>query len=149
MKKTLKITLLPEATIGINVRTLLPSDIWDYIRMEVYRQAKGRCLYCDEHLTSFECHEVWKYKGNKQILSTFECLCSPCHMVHHAGFHLLNERTEVVDHAIKINNWTEERFWKQFEIAIYERRSLKNITNVNIDYVLKFLKQAKLREDKL
>lgn len=149
MKKTLKITPIPSTTNGINVRTLLPADIWEYIRMEVYREAKGRCLYCDEKLTSFECHEVWRYKGTTQILESFECLCSPCHMVHHAGFHLINERTEVVDYAMKINNWTEDEFWKQLENAIYYRRSLNHVKKVNINYVLKFLKEAKLREDKL
>ena len=70
-------------------------------------------------------------------------------MVHHAGFHLINERTEVVDHAMKINNWTEDEFWKQLEAAIYYRRSLNHVKKVNISYVLKFLKEAKLREDKL
>lgn len=152
MKKIIKITPLPSGTNGTNVRTLMPADIWEFIRMETYRQAKGRCLYCDEYLTNFECHEVWEYNfgTGTQILKGFECLCSPCHMVHHAGFHLINERTEVVDHAMKINGWTEREFWKHLDIAIHERANLNRyITKVNVNYILKFLKEAKLREDKL
>ena len=112
-KPKLTIELVPSSSFYNNVRTLLPKSTWDKLRKESYKKANYKCEICKEsgldqgYKHALECHEIWEYKGDAQILKGLISLCPKCHMAKHVGRTIaIGKKKMIFNHIAKVNKWT-------------------------------------------
>ena len=78
---------IPPEAHGRNLRSMLPKDDWDLIRMDAYNRAGYVCEICGgtgkKH--PVECHEEWEFDTQKktQKLVKILAICPECHKVKH------------------------------------------------------------------
>lgn len=81
--------VIPPESHGKNLRTMLPQDDWDLLRIDCYQQADYKCELCSgkgkKH--PVEAHEEWFFDLEKRIqkLVKLSALCPSCHLVKHIG----------------------------------------------------------------
>lgn len=141
MKLKLQIEPIPSINWGISLAKILPKEVWDSVRREVYEVGNYTCIVCGASNKQLHCHEKWKYDDSRktQKLVGFECCCRDCHAVHHWGRTLkVNESKpeeikRLIRHFCEVNNCTERAFEEhRIEVAeVVKRRS-------KLDYVVKF-----------
>lgn len=89
LSSELKLTIepIPESTWGMSLAHLLPQEIWDILRREVYEGFHHTCAICGAQDKQLHCHEKWTYDDRKRIqkLLGFQCLCVDCHNIKHWG----------------------------------------------------------------
>ncbi|OGM09469.1 HNH endonuclease [Candidatus Woesebacteria bacterium RBG_13_34_9] len=134
MIKKLKLTieLVPASTWDNNLRNLLKSQMWEYIRKSVYKKCNYKCVIC-KNKTGLHAHEIWKYddKNHIQKLVNIFALCSKCHSIKHLGFAGLQiskgkvNYENLVKHFMQVNNCSREIFEKHQKKALkkFEERS--------------------------
>lgn len=85
---TLKLTLelIPEMQWGQSLARLLPTEVWDSLRREIYQKFNYECAICSGS-GRMNCHEVWTFddKNHIQFLKGLQSLCDDCHMIRHWG----------------------------------------------------------------
>ena len=63
----LEVQPVPRGNWGDNLAHLLPKEIWDTLRKEIYARASNKCQLCGEMLKTLHCHENWVYNDQKSI----------------------------------------------------------------------------------
>ena len=83
----LTIESIPESTWGVSLAQLLPQEVWDALRKEVYGGFNYTCAICGAKDKQLHCHEKWKWDDKKHIqyFVGFQCLCVDCHNIKHWG----------------------------------------------------------------
>lgn len=116
----LSVELVPKTCWYVNVRSNVPTRVWDKIRKRVYEQAGYVCEICGgkgkKH--PVECHEVWSYDDIKHIqkLEKMIALCPACHNVKHLGRAKMTGQYHVaLYHLMKVNNMSYE------DVLVYAR----------------------------
>ena len=106
----LELELIPEGSWYSSLAHLLPKEVWDTLRREVYSLSNYTCIICGATNTRVNCHETWKWndKTRVQKLMGFRCLCDDCHLIKHWG------RTVRLVHEGKLPSDTIERLTKHF-----------------------------------
>lgn len=126
----LTIELVPHASWGENLRSLVPRDLWDRLRRETYRAARYRCQVCGgrgpDH--PVECHESWAYNDTRhvQTLVGLLALCPSCHRVKHYGrAEVYGYAEQAFAHLMAVNGWPAERAADYVDAAldVWELRS--------------------------
>jgi hypothetical protein len=123
------IELVPETCWYSNLRDVLPRDVWDRLRREVYRSSGYRCGICGAR-GQLHCHEVWRYDDAAHIqhLEGFRALCPRCHHVKHIGLaaKLASEGRldyeAVVAHFMRVNGCTRDVFQRHYRAAMAQWR---------------------------
>lgn len=109
--------LIPIGSHGLNLRSMLTQDQWDFLRRQCYADAGHRCEICggaygyDRLATKWpvECHEMFVYDGSTrtQKLVKLVALCKPCHMAQHPGFARSQGLIDdVLCHIMNVNGMT-------------------------------------------
>ena len=83
----LELELIPESTWGKSLAQLLPKEVWDDLRREVYAIFNHTCAICGATDKQLHCHEKWEFddKNHIQRLVGFVCICVDCHDIKHWG----------------------------------------------------------------
>lgn len=104
---------------GKSLANLLPKEVWDKLRREVYEAYDYKCCICGERGKKLHCHEVWTYNDKKKVqkLVNLECICGTCHALKHWGRTkaVTTDRKELqslIDHFCKVNGCSEEVFYR-------------------------------------
>lgn len=116
----LELELIPESTWGKSLAQLLPKEVWDDLRREVYAAFGHKCAICGTADKQLHCHEVWGFDDKKHIqrLVGFKCLCVDCHDIKHWGRTVLiahkngdtGRLSYLTKHFCRINNCSEKVF---------------------------------------
>lgn len=116
----LELELIPESTWGKSLAQLLPREVWDDLRREVYDAFNHTCAVCGTTDKQLHCHEIWKFDDKKHIqyLVGFKCLCVDCHDVKHWGRTVAEAHKNgnsgrlvyLTKHFCKVNNCNEKVF---------------------------------------
>jgi len=112
-KPKLTIELVPSSCFYSNVRSVLPTKIWDKLRKESYAKAKFKCEICkgsgldQGYRHALECHEIWDYQSNgTQMLKGLISLCPKCHQAKHIGRTIaIGKGKEIYKHIATVNKW--------------------------------------------
>ncbi len=82
----LKAELVPRTSWYKNMRSELPSRVWDKIRKDVCAYQGHKCGICKAE-GRLNCHEIWEFDDLNHIqkLKGFIALCDLCHHVKHLG----------------------------------------------------------------
>lgn len=113
--------MIPQQNWGKSLAQLLPKEVWDSVRKEIYKTANYSCMTCGMTGIAVHCHEVWLFDDLKkiQVLRGFQCICPDCHSIKHWGrtVAISNQgkipRSEVVrliEHFCEVNKCTEQDF---------------------------------------
>ena len=123
----LEIELVPSSCWYSNVRSNVPSSIWDIIRKKVYEDASHKCEICGRK-GRLECHEIWNYDDVHYIqkLTKMIALCSDCHSAKHIGLARIRGKYEkTTKHLSKINKISIEdvALYIEVQFEIWSKRS--------------------------
>jgi hypothetical protein len=113
VKPKLTIELVPSSCFYSNVRSVLPTKIWDKLRKASYANAKFKCEICkgsgldQGYKHALECHEIWDYQSNNtQTLKGLISLCPKCHQAKHIGRTIaIGKGKEIFKHIEVVNKW--------------------------------------------
>lgn len=112
-KPKLTIELVPSTSFYNNVRSLLPTKEWDKLRKASYEKAKFKCEICGDsglnqgYKHALECHEIWHFTEDTQILTGLISLCPKCHQAKHIGRTIaIGKGKDIFQHIAKVNKWT-------------------------------------------
>ena len=119
----LEICIIPECNWGTSLAQILPTEVWDKVRREVYSDANWICQICYSTGVELHCHEVWLLdkKTRIQKLVKLVCICGDCHhVVHwwgtvravHEGGLPGTTIERLTSHFLKVNKCTQEEFDK-------------------------------------
>lgn len=127
----LTIELVPSTSWFSNLRSLLPSEEWDKIRKNCYKNANYKCEICGGIGPSHpvECHEEWQYKDGIQKLIRLIALCPNCHKTKHYGFaRISGKEAEAKKHFMNVNSISEKEADEYINEAfeIWNQRSKTN-----------------------
>jgi hypothetical protein len=143
----LTIELIPSSSWYDNVRSNVSNEDWDVIRKKCYNYANHVCEICGDNGLNqgyqhrVECHEIWEFNNEKQILTGFISLCPKCHMVKHIGLAKIKGNEDIaIKHLMKINNINKKQANQLIEeaITLWKNRS-KIKWNVDISFIDKYL----------
>ena len=93
LKEILTQPIIPKPLHGLNPRTIMGQEWWDYFRNMAYARYNYTCIGCGVHKTNakgtkwLEAHESYIYdydKGTAEI-DTIEPVCHYCHNFIHSG----------------------------------------------------------------
>ncbi len=145
MKKEYKLTfeLVPDGCWYTNLRSALPSALWDKIRRNAYAKADGKCSICFRKTARLEAHEVWSYNETEgvQKLEGVVALCKNCHEVKHiARTQLVGRGDEAMEWFMRVNDCSQSQFHLALQEAneTYKRRNKIN-WNTDISWLEKNL----------
>lgn len=138
----LKIEPIPSQNWGVSLARMLPSEVWDSLRREVYSIADYTCVICGATDKRLHCHERWEYNDKRHVqrLAGLECICGDCHQVKHWGRTsklLLDkgdkwEADRLIAHFCKVNGCTREEFNShKIRVGILVQRRSKEKYKVN------------------
>lgn len=133
MEPKLTIELVPGTQWGINLRSRLPKESWDFLRRKTYLKAGFRCEVCNGVGPKWpvECHEIWGYNDeeNIQTLKGLIALCPLCHQVKHMGRSIhVGKAEETIQQLMDVNGWCDETAETYIINAfkVWEKRSRYN-----------------------
>jgi len=117
----LEIQSIPECNWGRSLANLLPTEVWDRLRRDVYADANWVCTKCFRTGLELHCHEHWIYNDKKyiQILSELWCICEDCHNLIHwgrtvaealKGSYSGSHMEQLRKHFCKVNKCTKTEF---------------------------------------
>lgn len=118
----MKLTIepLPESTWGISLANLLPQEVWDTLRREVYEGFDYTCVICGATDRQLHCHERWSFddRAKVQRFVGFKCLCVDCHDIKHWGrtvaeAHKNKDQAKIVRltaHFCEVNKCSKDAF---------------------------------------
>ena len=112
-KPKLTCELVPRTCFYSNVRSVLPTSVWDKLRKESYAKAKFKCEICkgsgldQGYKHALECHEIWDYQSDgTQMLKGLISLCPRCHQAKHIGRSIaMGYKTKIFKHIADVNKW--------------------------------------------
>lgn len=146
----LRIQPVPRNNWGDNLAHLLPREVWDRLRKDVYQAADWKCEICSQTFLPLNCHEDWGYddRNHVQKLLSLQCLCTMCHDAIHwfrtegqvirgkideDGRYTPRYLTEVQNHVIRLNSWSRNRF-SYYIRKLHYLRDLRNLYEYTLDY---------------
>ena len=141
----LTIELVPSSCWFSNVRSHVPSSVWEVLKKQTAKLTRYRCEICAGRGRRWpvECHEVWLYddKTHTQTLVRLIALCPMCHKVKHIGLASVNgEFDEVRAHLMKVNQWPQQATADAYiarAFHIFEERS-QHEWALDISYLKRF-----------
>ncbi len=141
----LTIELVPSSCWFSNVRSNVPSSVWEVLKKQTAKFTRYRCEICAGRGRRWpvECHEVWLYddKTHTQTLVRLIALCPMCHKVKHIGLASVNgEFDEVRAHLMKVNQWPQQATADAYiarAFQIFEERS-QHEWALDISYLKQF-----------
>jgi hypothetical protein len=141
----LTIELVPSSCWFSNVRSNVPSSVWEVLKKQTAKLTRYRCEICAGRGRRWpvECHEVWLYddKTHTQTLVRLIALCPMCHKVKHIGLASVNgEFDEVRAHLMKVNQWPQQATADAYiarAFHIFEERS-QHEWALDISYLKQF-----------
>lgn len=137
MKKyKLNFELVPDGCWYTNLRSALPQEVWDIIRKDAYKRARGKCMICGVPTRYLEAHERWEYDEKKalQTLQTVVAICRLCHEVIHIGrTQLFGRGMEAMEHFIRVNQCSQSEFHEALGAANEQHKSRNKIDNWTTD----------------
>lgn len=112
-KPKLTCELVPKTCFYSNVRSVLPSSVWDKLRKESYAKANFKCEICkgsgldQGYKHALECHEIWDYTTDgTQMLKGLISLCPRCHQAKHIGRAIaMGYKGKIFKHIATVNKW--------------------------------------------
>lgn len=112
-KPKLTCELVPKTCFYSNVRSVLPSSVWDKLRKESYAKANFKCEICkgsgldQGYRHALECHEIWDYTTDgTQMLKGLISLCPRCHQAKHIGRAIaMGYKGKIFKHIATVNKW--------------------------------------------
>jgi hypothetical protein len=126
MEPRVTVDLIPETSFFRNVRSHVTRAQWASIRAVVIARAGGRCERCLAPTDAFDCDEVWRYEGTRQILAGLAAVCKRCHAVKHfAHSELRGHGLRALRHMCKVNGWSQDQAIQHIAeaYATWEERS--------------------------
>ncbi|CAM5772312.1 hypothetical protein BMIN10S_03872 [Bosea minatitlanensis] len=127
--------MVPAPCWGVNLRSLLPAEVWEALRRECSQQAGHRCQVCGGRGPDWpvECNEQWQYLEDPatpgigvQKLLRLAALCPTCHTIKHLGKAQIDGRyKQALEQLCYVNGWSFEQTDEHAEQAFdtWERRS--------------------------
>jgi len=135
----LTIELVPSSVWRSSLYQLLPRNVWNRIKREIYAKEGRKCYICGATEGRFSAHEFWEYddETHAQKLAAIHHLCNLCHKIKHIGFwcHTTEgraklreeglDRENLIEHFCLVNNCNREEFLKHEEEAfdVWRERS--------------------------
>jgi 5-methylcytosine-specific restriction endonuclease McrA len=115
LKLTIQIRL-PKYAQNKSLRAVVPGNLWDKIRKQVYEEANFQCSICGYSEGALEAHEVWDFDEEKclLILTDMKALCYLCHWTKHyysTAYRSTELTKKLQQHFIKVNECSIET-WK-------------------------------------
>ena len=112
-KPKLTCELVPRTCFYSNVRSVLPTSVWDKLRKASYAKAKFKCEICKAsgldqgYKHALECHEIWDYTADgTQMLKGLTSLCPRCHQAKHIGRSIaMGYKAKIFKHIADVNKW--------------------------------------------
>lgn len=135
-KYKLSFEIIPSAAWNVNLRTVFPKKVWDFIRKDAYERANGKCSICGEKVNRLEAHERWSFdKKNKiQKLEDVIGICHLCHMVIHIGrTQLIGQEDVAINHFKKVNRCDYQGYINELKRANEVNIDLSKIDEWNLD----------------
>ena len=120
---------VPDECQRVNLRSILPKELWDVVRKDAYARAGHVCSVCGAR-GRLEAHERWTYdeKAKVQKLSSVVALCRACHEVVHIGrTSLIGRYQEAMEHFMRVNGCTQSEFHLALERANAEHERLNRV----------------------
>ena len=105
--------MLPLGMWQVNVRYLLTTAEWEYLRIALLDDAGDRCEVCGaphSPTAPLECHEMftWDHRCGRARLARILVLCRLCHRTQHLGLAAIHHQLEdVLLHLRHLNDWQE------------------------------------------
>jgi hypothetical protein len=141
----LEICIIPEYNWGKSLAQLLPTEVWDKIRREVYADANWICQICYSSGVELHCHEVWLLdkRNHTQKLVKLVCICNDCHHCIHwwgtvSSVHKGELKSGVIErltkHFLKVNKITQEEFDKHKTNMLMESILVNKTKKWRIDW---------------
>lgn len=139
----LRIQPVPKNNWGDNLAHLLPREIWDRLRKDIYQRADWKCEICGQTFLPLNCHENWGYDDRNHIqkLLSLQCLCTTCHDAIH-WFRTVGQVTKgqteedgrygpgymrkIQSHILQLNGWSLKRF-EYYIKKLHYLRDLRNL----------------------
>lgn len=141
--------IVPKTCWYSNVRAQVTTAEWDVIRKFSYAKANNVCEICGDtgknqgYNHNVECHEIWEYTNNKQILKGLIALCPHCHKVKHPGLaNMKGESKLVLSHLMKVNKISkaDAEYYLSEVFEEWAERSQQD-WELDISYLTEFLKE--------
>ena len=139
---------VPRGNWGDNLATLLPEEVWIWLRKEIHKRGKHQCELCGDILTTLHCHESWYYddKAHTQTLYSLMSICRECHNCIHwfrtegevrKGNFPAGYITELRNHFIKVNECSRNQFNSHLEWCM-----IKMNTRMRFPYTINYGKYS-------
>jgi len=130
----LTIELVPSSVWRSSLYQLLPRNVWNRIKREIYAREGRKCYICGTTEGRFSAHEFWEYddETHAQKLAAIHHLCNLCHKIKHIGFwcHTTEgraklgqeglNREDLVEHFCNTNNCNRAVFLKHDEEEAFD-----------------------------
>ena len=140
--RKLNFELVPDGCWGYNLRSVLTSAQWNYIRQTAKERASGKCMICGAKTDRPHTHEKWSYDEKKHVAKLEDVLsvCAKCHSAIHIGrTQLLGNSYAAEKHYMKVNGISYAEYRADLGFANDENRRLSRISEWALD--LSFLKK--------
>lgn len=132
----LEIELVPDSCWYGNLRSILSSAQWDFVRKDAYARAGGKCMICGTATARLEAHEKWNYDEVNcvQKLADVVAVCKNCHEVIHIGrTQLLGGEERACAHFMKVNNCSYAGYRKALGEANEAHRRRNKVVEWKLD----------------
>ncbi len=138
----LEFELVPDGCWYSNLRSILSSKQWEFLKKDAKMRSGGKCAICGLKTAKLEAHEKWSYdeKTQTQKLVDIIAVCKDCHSVIHIGrTQLKGNEIKAENHYMKVNNCSYAEYRNALGKANEEHQKRNLIPEWKID--LTFLKR--------
>ena len=142
MNLKLNFEFVPDGCWKQNLRTLLPKELWEFLRADAKNKSNNKCAICGKTTNRLEAHEKWSYDVDKgvQKLEDIIAVCKDCHSVLHINrTYLKGDAIKAEDHFMKVNDCSYAEFRKAMGEANDKHKELNKVSEWVLD--LSFLKR--------
>lgn len=109
MKRKLNFEIVPSGCWKLNLRTILPKNLWDFIKKDARSRANNKCSICNQSVKTLHAHEVWEYDVKLKTVKLKDVIsvCPTCHSAIHINRTALKgDEKKAEDKYMKVNNVT-------------------------------------------
>lgn len=141
----LNFELVPDSCWYSNLRSILKSKDWDFIRRDAYARAEGKCMICGRKVKRLEAHEKWSYNMETQTQKLEEVIavCHACHSVIHIGrTQLIGEEDRAIKHFCYVNKCSYSQYIKALGEAniLHQERNKVGEWKLDLTYLQRYIK---------
>ncbi len=144
----LNFELVPDCCWKYNLRTVLSSRLWDFLKKDARQRAGGKCMICGKKTSQLEAHERWSYDSVKRVqkLEDIVAVCKDCHSVIHINRTMLcGDEQRAEKHFMKVNNCSYAEYRKALGEANSEHIKLNEVGEwvMDISYLERYVTKDK------